>query len=87
MINYDITDSKVAYKYLLKAFYHKTNKKKSELQIRQHNIYIKNIIIIKDVIAVAERGRQLLAIENIDITTIVEVAKVSSLIDLKRKYS
>ncbi len=34
VVNYDTTHSKAAHKYLLKAFYNKTNKKKYKLQIR-----------------------------------------------------
>ncbi len=42
---------------------------------------------MKDVILVTERGGELLAIENVDKTTIAEVAKMSSAIDLGSKYS
>ncbi len=47
-MNYDIAHSKATYKYLLKTFYKRRNKKEYELQIRQHNIWHTNIIIIKD---------------------------------------
>ena len=50
MVNYDIAHSKAAHKYLLKMFYNKTNKKKYNLQIGQHNVRHTNIITIKDVI-------------------------------------
>lgn len=39
-----MTNSKVAYKYLLKIFYEKTNKKKYKSQILGYNIYYTNII-------------------------------------------
>ncbi len=42
---------------------------------------------MKDIIAVAERNRELLAMENVDKTVIAEVAKVSSAIDLGNKHS
>ena len=89
-VNYNIAYSKAAHKYLLKAFYNKTNQKEYNSQIRQHNICHMNIIAIKDVIAVAERGREngeLLVIKNMDKTVIAEVAKVSSAIKLGHKYS
>lgn len=49
-VNYNTTHCKIAHKYLLKAFYNITNKKKYNAQIRQNNIYYINIITIKDVI-------------------------------------
>ena len=45
---------------------------------------------MKDMIAVAEKGREnkeLLAIENINKTAMAEVAKVSSTIDLRSKHN
>ena len=51
MVTYDNTYSKAAYKYLLKAFYNKMNKKEYHLQIWQHNVYHTNIIAMKDVIS------------------------------------
>ncbi len=42
---------------------------------------------MKNMIAVAEKGKELLAIENIEKTVIAEVAKVSSAIDLGSKHS
>ncbi len=42
---------------------------------------------MKDMIAVAERGGKLLAIENEEKTVIAEVAKVSSAINLGSKHS
>ncbi len=90
VVNYDIAHSEAVHKYLLKAFYNKTNKKEYNLQIRQHNVFYRNIITMKDVIAVAEKGRKnkkLLAMENIDKTAMTEVAKMSSTIDLRSKHS
>ncbi len=42
---------------------------------------------MKDVIVVAERGEELLAMENANKITKVKVAKVSSTIDLRSKHS
>ena len=49
-INYDTTYSKAAYKYLFKAFYNNTNKKKYDVQIWQYNVRYTNVIAMKDVI-------------------------------------
>ena len=60
------------------------------MQIRQYNVCYTNIIVIKDVIVVAEKdeeNKELLAIENADKTAMTEVVKVSSTIDLGSKYS
>ncbi len=56
-VNYNTTHSKAAHKYLLKAFYNRTNKKEYDLQIRQHNVRYTNIIVIKDVI-ISEKVRE-----------------------------
>ena len=59
-------------------------------QIRQHNVRFTNIIIMKNVIAVVEKDREnkeLLAMENVDKTTIAEVVKVLNAIDLKNKHN
>ena len=88
-INYDIAHSKVVYKYFLKAFYNRTNKKEYDSQIRKHNIRYTNIIVIKDMIAAAKRGRkngEPLAMENVDKTVMGELAKVSNTIDLGNQY-
>lgn len=42
---------------------------------------------MKDMTLVIERCGELLAIENVDKTAIAEVAKVSSIINLKSKYN
>ena len=89
-VNYDIAHSEAAHKYLLKAFYNKINKKEYDLQIWQYNVCHTNIIAMKNIIAVADRGeenKELLAIENINKTAIAKVAKVSNAINLRSKYS
>lgn len=90
MVNYDIAYSKVAYKYLFKAFYNTINKKEYDSQIWQKNIRHTNLIAIKNLIAIAKKdrkNRELLVIENKNKTAMVKVAKVSSVIDLGNKYS
>ncbi len=86
-VNYNTAHSEAVHKYLLKAFYNKTNKKEYDLQIRQHNVRHTNIIVMKDVILVVERGEELLVMENADKTAIAEVVKMSSAIDLRSKHS
>ncbi len=89
-INYNTAHNKVAHKYCLKAFSNKTNKKEYNLQIRKHNLCHTNIIAIKNVIAVvkkSEENKVLLTMENVDKTTMTEVAKVSSTIDLESGHS
>ena len=49
-VNYDTAHSEAAHKYLLKAFYNRTNKKEYDTQIWQHNVRHTNIIAMKDVI-------------------------------------
>ena len=49
--------SKVAHKYLLKAFYNRINKKDYDLQIWQYNVRHTNIIAIKNVI-IKEKARE-----------------------------
>lgn len=80
----------MANKYFFKVIYNKTNKKEYNLQIGQYNICHTNVIVIKNVIIAAEKGRKnrrLLAMKNIDKTIIVEFVKVSSIINLSNKYS
>ncbi len=86
-VNNDTTHSETVHKYLLKAFYNRTNKKEYYSQSGQHNIRHTNIITMKDVILVVERGRELLAMKNVDKTVIAEVAKEWSTIDLGSKHS
>ncbi len=54
MINYDIAHSEAAHKYLLKAFYRRTNKKEYESQILKHNICHTNVIAMQDAILIAK---------------------------------
>lgn len=56
-INYDITYSKAAHKYLLKAFCKRINKKNYKLQIWQNNIWHTYIIVRKNVI-IEEKTRE-----------------------------
>ncbi len=49
-INYNTTYSEVAHKYLFKAFYEQTNKKKYESQMLKHNICHTNIIVMQNAI-------------------------------------
>ena len=53
-INYDTAHSEAAHKYLLKAFYWRTNKKEYKSQILEHNICHTNVIAIQDVILIAK---------------------------------
>ena len=53
-INYDTAHSEAAHKYLLKAFYGRTNKKEYESQILKHNIRHTNVIAMQDVIIIAK---------------------------------
>ena len=51
-INYNTAHSEAAHKYLFKAFYGWTNKKKYKSQILQHNIRHTNIITMQDIILI-----------------------------------
>lgn len=74
------------YKYFLKAFYNKTNKKKYKLQISLNNVYYTNIIAMKDVIN-TKKVREKKRFKNIiDIITLAEVTKVLSPINFDRIY-
>ena len=58
------------------------------MQIRQHNIYHTNVIVIKDKIIskkALEKEDQLV-MRNIDKTTLAEIKKISRPIDLDGKY-
>ena len=46
------------HKYLLKAFYNKTNQKEYDLRIWQYNVCHTNIILIKDVIIEEKAGEK-----------------------------
>ena len=87
-VNYDTAHSEAAHKYLLKAFYNKTNKKEYDAQIRQHNVCHTNVIAMKDVIIskkALEKEEQLV-VRNADKIALAEVGRMSSPIDLDGKY-
>lgn len=72
------------YKYLFKTFYNRINKKEYNLQTWEYYIYYINIIAMKKVITVAEKGRESkrsLTIEKIKKTLIAKVAKILNIID------
>lgn len=64
-INYNTTYSKVIYKYLLKVFYNKINKKEHNSQIWQYNIYHINIIVIENVFILKKVKRKKKLLESI----------------------
>ena len=87
-VNYDTAHSKAAHKYLLKAFYNRTNKKKYDAHIWQHNVRYTNVIAMKDVIIskkALKKERQLV-VRNADKIALAEVGRTSSLMDLDGKY-
>ena len=87
-INYNTALSKAAHKYLLKAINNKTNKKKYDTQIRQHNIHHTNVITMKDVIIskkVQEKKRRLV-VKNVNKIAQTEVARILSIMDLDSRY-
>ena len=53
-INYNTVHSEIMYKYLLKAFYRRTNKKKYKSQILEYNIRHTNVIILQSTILIAK---------------------------------
>lgn len=53
-INYDTAHNEAAHKYLLKAFYGRTNKKEYESQILKYNIRHTNVITMQNVILMAK---------------------------------
>ena len=57
-INYYTVYSETAYKYLLKVFYKRINKKQYESRILQYNIRHTNILAINDVIIVVKKCRK-----------------------------
>ena len=87
-VNYDTAHSKAAHKYLLKAFYNRTNKKEYDAQIWQHNVRHTNVIAMKDVIiskkTLKKEGQ--LVVRNVDKIAQAEVGRTSSLMDLDGKY-
>ena len=75
------------YKYFLKAFYNKINKKEYNSQIWQYKVHHTNVIVIKDVI-IEEKARENKGLsESIaDSTASTEVIQALSAVDLARKY-
>ena len=74
-VNYNTAYSKVAYKYFLKAFYNKKNKKEYKLQIWQYNMRHTNIIANKDVIILEKaRKKEMLSESTTDTTATAKVA-------------
>ncbi len=87
-VNYNTAHNEAAYKYVLKAFYNRTNKKEYNLQIRQHNICHTNIIAMKDIIISKKAREDKMLSESIaDTIAPAEVARVSSPVDLVRRYN
>ena len=78
----------MVYKYFLKAFYNKTNKKKYKSQIWQHNVRHTNIITMKDVIFLkkARVEKEKLSKITADIIVLAEVAQILNSIDLALRY-
>ena len=86
-VNYDTAYSEAMYKYLLKAFYNKTNKKEYDSQIWQDNVCHTNIIAMKDMIIKEKARKKERLLKGIaDTTAPTEVAQALSLVDLARKY-
>ena len=87
-VNYDTAHSKAAHKYLLKAFYNKTNKKEYDAQIWQHNVRHTNVIAMKDVIilkkALKKEGQ--LVVRNANKIALAEFGRTLSPMDLDGKY-
>ena len=82
-VNYDTAHSKAVYKYPLKVFYHKINKKKYKSQIWQYNVRHTNIIAMKEIIILEKtREKEKLSEGPADTTAPAKVARVSSLVDL-----
>lgn len=87
MVNYNTAYSKAAYKYFLKVFYNKTNKKEYKSQIWQYNIRNTNIIAMKNIIILEKaREKEKLSEDTANTTALVEVAKALSIIDLAWRY-
>ncbi len=85
-VNYNTANSKVAYKYFLKAFYNRTNKKEYKSQIWQYNIWYTNIITMKKVIILEKVRRKKLSEGLIDTTALVEMAQTLRFIDFAYRY-
>ena len=76
------------HKYLLKAFYNRTNKKKYKSQILEYIIYYTNIIVMQDTILVAN-----VPVENVEKKKLVvnmpdiEVTWICSITHILLKYN
>ena len=86
-INYDTAHNEVAYKYFLKTFYGRINKKEYELQILEYNIRHTNVIAMQDVILIAKipvgnTTKKELVIDMPD----VEVTRICSATNVLLKY-
>lgn len=87
MVNYNTVYNKAVYKYLLKAFYNRINRKEYELHIWLYNMWHINIIAMKDIILLKKIGKKRELLKDIaDISVSVKVAQAISLIDLVLKY-
>ena len=85
-VNYNTAHNKAIYKYLLKAFYNKTNKKEYNLQIWEQNICHTNIIAIKNMI-ISKKAKEMLWKNIMDTTAPAEVAQISNAIDFVERYN
>ena len=87
-INYDTAHSEAAHKYLLKAFYGRTNKKEYESQIFEHNIRHTNVIAMQDAILIAKvpigsAKKKEIVVDTPD----AEVTRICSATNLLLKYN
>ncbi len=87
-INYDMTHSEVTHKYLLTAFYRRTNKKEYKSQILKNNIRHTNVIAMQDAILMAKvldesTKRKLFIIDMPN----AEVTRVCSTTNVLLKYN
>ena len=87
-INYDTAHSEAAHKYLLKAFYGRTNKKEYESQILEHNIRHTNVIAMQDAILIAKvpvgsAKKKEIVVDTPD----AEVTRICSATNLLLKYN
>ena len=75
------------HKYLLKAFYTRTNKKEYNLQIWQGNVRHTHIITIKNIIILEKtREKEELLEGSADTTTLAEITRLLSPIHLAWRY-
>ena len=77
------------YKYLFKIFYNTINKKEYDSSILQYNIYHINIIAIKNVIILEKikKKKELLVIDILDTTALVNMAQVLNFDDFIKNYN